>query len=134
MVTLKSQEFLLQAPLSKVRSYLAQTEHYRHILPSEQITDFQHTPTGFSFKAAGQIQLGLEIQTTQDFEMHFKGVKSNPFAFDLYVKLQDAENATCGHIEISADLNLMMKMLVEKPLQKLIAQMAMNLAEELKAR
>jgi len=133
MVTFKSQEFLLQAPLSKVSSYLAQTQHYQHILPSEQITDFQYSPTGFSFKAAGQIQLGLELQPTQVNELHFKGLESNPFAFDLYVKLQEAENATCGHIEISADLNMMMKMLVEKPLQKLIAQMAMNLAEEIKA-
>jgi carbon monoxide dehydrogenase subunit G len=133
MVTLKSQEFLLQAPLSKVCKYLAQTQHYQYILPPEQITDFQFTPTGFSFKAAGQIQLGLEIQPTQDHELHFKGVASNPFAFDLFVRLQETENVTCGQIEISADLNMMMKMLVEKPLQKLIAQMATNLAEALKA-
>ena len=133
MVKLKSQEFVLQAPLSKVRNYLAQTQHYQYILPTEQISDFQFTPTGFSFKAAGQIQLGLEIQNTQDNELHFTGVASNPFAFDLFVRLQETQNATSGHIEISADLNMMMKMLVEKPLQKLIAQMATNLAEALKA-
>lgn len=133
MITLKSQDFLLQASLFVVRNYLAQTQHYQHLLPPEQITDFQYTPTGFSFKAAGHIQLGLEIQPPQGNDLHFKGVASNPFAFELYIRLEEVENATCGYIEISADLNMMMKMLVEKPLQKLIAQMATNLAEALKA-
>lgn len=133
MVTLKSQEFLLQAPVSKLCKYLGQTQHYQHLLPPEQISDFKYTPTGFSFKAAGQIQLGLEIQPPQGNDLHFKGVASNPFAFELYIRLEEVENATCGYIEISADLNMMMKMLVEKPLQKLIGQMAVNLAEEIKA-
>lgn len=133
MVTLKSQEFLLQAPLSKVCKYLAQTQHYQYILPPEQITDFQFTPTGFSFKAAGQIQLGLEKKEFTPNTLHFQGSKSNPFAFELKIELKEIEVNTTGYIQIDADLNLMMKMLVEKPLQKLIAQMAANLAEALKA-
>ena len=63
--------------------------------------------------------------------LHFKGLQSNPFAFDLYVHFQQQEGQTTGHIEIKADLNMMLKMLIEKPLQKLLTEMAANLAAQL---
>jgi hypothetical protein len=77
------------------------------------------------------VHLSLEKQTATAQLLHFKGLPTNPFAFDLFVHLQQQEGQTTGHIEIKADLNMMLKMLVEKPLQKLLAEMAANLAVEL---
>jgi carbon monoxide dehydrogenase subunit G len=87
----------------------------------------------FHIDSAGQIELTLEKQLIETKLLHFKGAKSNPFAFDLYVHLQPEDNATKGFIEIKADLNMMLKMLVEKPLQKLLTEMASNLATQLSA-
>jgi carbon monoxide dehydrogenase subunit G len=103
------------------------------LLPENQTSGFQCSPSQFSFKAAGQIELTLEKQLIETKLLHFKGAKSNPFAFDLFVHLQPEDNATKGFIEIKADLNMMLKMLVEKPLQKLLTEMASNLATQLSA-
>lgn len=131
MLTLKSQEFALEAPIEQVLQFLSETQNYKLILPENQIADFQSTPTQFSFKAAGQIHLTLEKQEANAERLHFKGASSNPFAFDLFVRMQQVQNTTKGYIEIKADVNMMLKMLIEKPLQKLLAEMAHNLAAQL---
>ena len=131
MLTLKSQEFALEAGSDRILDFLSDTKNYGLLLPSNQTSDFQYTPTQFSFKAAGQVQLSLEKQTATQQLLHFKGLPTNPFAFDLFVHLQQQEEQTTGHIEIKADLNMMLKMLVEKPLQKLLTEMAANLAAQL---
>lgn len=131
MLTLKSQAFEIAAATALVNDFLATTANYQLLLPENQTSGFQSTPSQFSFKAAGQIELTLEKHLIEDTLLHFKGAKSNPFAFDLFVHLQPAGNATTGFIEIKADLNMMLKMLVEKPLQKLLTEMASNLATQL---
>jgi carbon monoxide dehydrogenase subunit G len=131
MLTLKSHEFTLEAACEQVLQFLSETQNYKLILPESQIADFQSTPTQFSFKAAGQIHLTLEKQEAKATLLHFKGAKNNPFAFDLFVRIQPAQNGTQGFIEIKADVNMMLKMLVEKPLQKLLTEMAHNLALQL---
>jgi carbon monoxide dehydrogenase subunit G len=131
MLKLKSQEFTLEAAIENVLQFLSETQNYKRILPENQIADFQSTPTQFSFKAAGQIHLTLEKQEANNELLHFKGASSNPFAFDLFVRMQQVQNCTKGYIEIHADVNMMLKMLIEKPLQKLLTEMANNLAVEL---
>jgi carbon monoxide dehydrogenase subunit G len=131
MLTLKSQEFQLPSAIEQVSDFLANTANYALLLPENQTTDFQCTPTQFSFKAAGQIHLTLEKQTVETTLLHFKGAPTNPFAFDLFVHLSAETQGTKGFIEINADLNMMLKMLIEKPLQKLLIEMASNLAAQL---
>ncbi|MDP4596907.1 MAG: hypothetical protein NWS92_08030 [Crocinitomicaceae bacterium] len=133
MLTLKSQEFNLAAQAEQVVNFLSETKNYALLLPENQTSGFQCSPSQFSFKAAGQIELTLEKQLVENNFLHFKGAKSNPFAFDLYVRIQAEQNITKGYIEIKADLNMMLKMLVEKPLQKLLTEMASNLATQLSA-
>ena len=133
MLTLKSQEFTLAAQAEQVLAFLSETKNYALLLPENQTSGFQCSPTQFSFKAAGQIELTLEKQLVETNLLHFKGAKSNPFAFDLFVHLQPEDNTTKGFIEIKADINMMLKMLVEKPLQKLLTEMAINLATQLSA-
>ena len=131
MLTLKSQEFTLAAQAEQVLAFLSETKNYELLLPENQTSDFQCSPTQFSFKAAGQVHLTLEKQAVEANLLHFKGAKSNPFAFDLYVRIQAEQNTTKGYIEIKADLNMMLKMLIEKPLQKLLTEMARNLSAQL---
>lgn len=133
MFTLKSQEFTLEAPIERVLEFLSETQNYKLILSENQITNFQSSPSQFSFKVAGQIHLTLEKQEVNAELLHFKGASSNPFAFDLFVRMQQVKDSTKGYIEIKADVNLMLKMLIEKPLQKLLTEMAYNLAAQLSA-
>jgi len=131
MRTLKSQQFGIEQSTDRVLEFLSEPKNYGLLLPKEQTSDFQYTTTQFSFKAAGQFHLALEKQAAVTHLLHFKGLPSNPFAFDLFVRMQQVQNCTKGYIETHADVNMMLKMLIEKPLQKLLTEMANNLAVEL---
>jgi hypothetical protein len=133
MLTLKSQDFTIKTSVEQVQLFLSETKNYQLILPENQTSDFQSTPTQFSFKAAGQIHLTLEKQDADASLLHFKGASNNPFSFDLFVRMQQVQDSTIGYIEIKADVNMMLKMLIEKPLQKLLTEMAFNLAAQLRA-
>ncbi len=131
MVKIKSQVFSFVAHLEKVQAYLSDCANFEHLLPKAQTSDFQSNETGFSFKAAGNFQLTLEKAACSDSCMQFKGSKSNPFPFDLQIFFNTNEGLTTGHIEINADVNMMLKMLIEKHLQKLLQEMAVNLSAAL---
>jgi hypothetical protein len=133
MVQIKSQVFSFATPLEKVAAYLENCSNYSHLLPQNQISDFMATEQGFSFKAAGNFMLGLEKQQSNEQGIKFIGVQKNPFPFDLQIHLQAINAQTTGFIEINADVNMMMRMLLEKPLQKLLQDMAINLETALQA-
>ena len=131
MRTLKSQQFAIEQSTDRVLEFLSEPKNYGLLLPKEQTSDFQYTTTTFSFKAAGQVHLALEKQTSLNHMLHFRGLPSNPFAFDLFVYLEQTEKQTTGYIEIQAELNMMLQVLIEKPLQKLLGEMAENLRQHL---
>jgi carbon monoxide dehydrogenase subunit G len=133
MLKLKSQTFEIQAESQRVLAFLAIASNYKVLLPSDQTSDFQASDKQFSFKAAGQVQLALEMQSVTAQSIHFIGLKSNPFAFDLSIHVLAQGVLTIGHIEINADVNMMLKMLIEKPLQKLLVEMAENLSRVMAA-
>lgn len=131
MRTLKSQQFAIEQSTDRVLEFLSEPKNYGLLLPKEQTSDFQYTTTTFSFKAAGQVHLALEKQAAVNHLLHFRGLPSNPFAFDLFVHLEQTEKQTTGYIEIQAELDMVLQMLIEKPLQKLLGEMAENLRQHL---
>lgn len=131
MVEIKTKEFIVNAPIEKVHAFLSETKNYVLILPKEQISDFQFSTDQFSFKAAGQVTLTLVKGTCTLHELQFNGMKGNPFVFNLLVFLDAKNEHTSGHIQINAELNMMFKMLIEKPLHQLLAKMAENLSKQL---
>lgn len=131
MVEIKTKEFIVNAPIEKVHSFLNETKNYVLILPKEQISDFQFSADQFSFKAAGQVTLTLQKGASTLNALKFTGVKENPFAFNLLVFLDSKNDFTSGYIQINAELNMMFKMLIEKPLHQLLAKMAENLSNHL---
>jgi len=131
LTTLKSQVFQSDVPMERIVGFLSENENFRVLLPSNQISDFKCSKDQFSFKFAGQIELALEkIEVTTE-SLHFKGLPSNPIDFELFVYLQQKKNHTTGFILVNAQLNPMMKMLIQNPLQKLLSQIAENLALQL---
>jgi hypothetical protein len=131
MVQIKSQVFTFSVPPEKVASYLNNCANYKNLLPKDQVSDFNFTDQGFSFKAAGNFLLGLEKQESNERGIKFIGVQKNPFPFDLQIHFQEHNTQTTGFIEIHADINMMLRMLLEKPLQKLLQEMAINLESAL---
>lgn len=131
MVRIQSPVLNVHASKEKVHRFLLTFSNYELLLPQEQVSDFKCLENGFSFKAAGNFLLELSLESQTENALHFVGSKQNPFPFELSIQIQEELDSTKGSIEIKADVNMMMKMLLEKPLQKLLQQMTNNLEQQL---
>lgn len=95
----------------------------------EQVTNWKSDKVSCSFTIQGMADVNMKIHETElDTHVHMKSHGKVPFGFDLISRLDAVdENKTKVHIEVDADLNPMMKMMVQRPLQNLVNIMAEKL-------
>lgn len=120
-------------PVDKVYTFLADMNNHQQLMP-ENIYNWSSTKDDASFTIQNMAKLAIKI-TTRDENKEVIAIPTEKAPFDLELKWTVADNGkggtTASHI-ISADLNMMMKMLAAGPLQKLADHQTERLAEILK--
>lgn len=125
-----SDKVLIQTNKEKVFQHLMVMPNYEALFPEDRISDFQSDENSFSVKIAGQGRIKLErSEVTENEKITLKAVDDKPFQMDLNILLEDNEGKTKGHILANADLNPFIKMVAQKPLDKLFNSMAKKLAK-----
>lgn len=125
---IKTSNALVNAPIESVFDYLSQAENLENLLPADKISDFQSDEAGCSFKAQGGIVIPLIYSSKESpttIKMH-SGDKA-PFSYTLTIQLTPYLEKCEGFIEFDANINMFMKMMVEKPLIHLFEVMTQNL-------
>lgn len=119
-----SNKALVEAPIQTVFDFLINCENLYHILPQDKMSDWEATNTSCSFKIQGGFVIPLiQIETVSPTTIVMKSGEKAPFSFTLTVNLMDVNGATEGVIAFDGDVNVFMKMLVEKPLTNLFNYM-----------
>ncbi|MFA4868210.1 MAG: SRPBCC family protein [Pedobacter sp.] len=120
-------------PVEKVYAFLADMNNHQQLMP-ENIYNWSSTEDEASFTIQNMAKLAIKI-TSRVENKELIAVPTEKAPFDLELKWTVADNGkggtTASHI-ISADLNMMMKMLASGPLQKLADHQTERLAEILK--
>jgi len=95
-------------------------------IPKDKIENWQATKETCSFTIPKVGDGGLEIVHSEPCKMvKYGGTGNLPFALNLWIQfVQVAPNDTKMKLTIKADLNMMMKMSLKKPLQQGVDQMA----------
>ncbi len=111
-----------------VASFLKDSQNLIYMLPQDQIADWRATSEECSFKVQGAVIISL-IQdgyegTTKIF---MKSGEKSPFPFRLTIHLEDQDDQTNGYIAFDGEVNVFLKMMVEKPLTALFNIMSENL-------
>lgn len=96
------------------------------VLPAEQVSNFEATETGCSFKVTGGFVINIErVSEERPGLIQFASQKGTPIRFDLKVLIASlAADKSSVQVRCDADLNPFMKMMVEKPLQAIFIGMA----------
>jgi len=131
-MTIDSKPALVSAPKDVIIHFLEDTRNLIHLLPQDNISDFQADISSCSFKAQGGIfTIALHQNGKEGNEKLFlKSGEGSPFPFDLTINLKDvSEFQTEGHIHFSGEVNMFMKMMVERPLTSLFNYMSKQLQE-----
>lgn len=123
----------VNSPVEKVYAFLADMNNHQQLMP-ENIYNWSSTKDAASFTIQNMAKLAIEISNRVE-NQELTAVPTEKAPFDLELKWTVADNGnggtTASHI-ISADLNMMMKMLAVGPLQKLADHQTSRLAELLK--
>ncbi|WP_449437711.1 SRPBCC family protein [Pedobacter steynii] len=123
----------LNLPIEKVYAFLADLNNHQQLMP-ENIYNWSSTTDEASFTIQNMAKLAIKIsERIENKELIAIPTEKPPF--DVELKWTVADNGNGGTIAkhiISADLNMMMKMLATKPLQSLADHQTERLAEVLK--
>jgi carbon monoxide dehydrogenase subunit G len=114
--------------ISEVFDFLADLNNHQQLMP-ENIYNWSSTKDEARFTIQNMAKLALKVSSiTKDKEIVVKPSESAPFELELKWTLQDlGDGKTEARYTISADLNMMMKMIVSGPLQKLVDHEASQL-------
>lgn len=123
-----STKALVAAPAQTVFDFLINTENLYHILPQDKIAEWKADSTSCSFKVQGGITISLiQVESVAPSKIVMKSGEKSPFPFTLTVHLDDQNGQTEGYIAFDGEVNMFMKMLVDKPLTNLFNYMSNKL-------
>jgi len=123
MTTFKSPEVIANKSAEDFFNKIGDLNNLKEIMPS-QIENYESTETTCSFKMQGMPRLALEIAEKTEFSKISLTAKGSqiPFSLDCFITEKGEECQV--RLEINAELNMMMKMMVEKPLTQFLDVLA----------
>ncbi len=111
----------IDKPVSEVFDFLADLNNHQQLMP-DNIYNWSSTKDEARFTIQNMAKLSLKVSSiTKNKEIIVKPLEEAPFELELKWTLNDlGDGKTEAIYTISADLNMMMKMIVSGPLQKLV--------------
>lgn len=117
MTRIESKKTEIDQPAEKLFTFLCDFNNFQKLMPP-QVTNWQSTADECSFTISGMATIGMKI--IEKVPHSLIKITTNgkvPFQFNLDITLQAlSENKTEGQLVFNAELNPMIKMMVEKPL------------------
>jgi carbon monoxide dehydrogenase subunit G len=119
----------VQKPAADVYRFLADLNNHQQLMP-ENIYNWTSTRDEAHFTIQNMAKLVLQVTNRiENAEIIINPAEEPPFAMELKWLLEEKDGSTIATYKIAADLNMMMKMLVSGPLQKLADSETSRLAE-----
>lgn len=120
----------INLPIEKVYAFLADLNNHQQLMP-ENIYNWSSTEDEASFTIQNMAKLAIKISNRiENQEIVAIPTEKPPFDVELKWTVTAAENgSTTAQHTITADLNMMMKMLAAGPLQKLVDYQTNKLKE-----
>jgi carbon monoxide dehydrogenase subunit G len=111
---------VVNKPVNEVYSFLADLNNHQQLMP-DNIYNWSSTKDEARFTIQNMAKLALKVSTlVENKEINIIPSEKAPFDVELKWTLTDIDSGTTEvKLTISADLNMMMKMLASGPLQKL---------------
>ena len=128
METFKSPEVIVNRSAKDFFIKIGDLNNLKEIIPSS-IKDFESTETTCSFKMKGMPALNLELFEKTPFSKISLSAKGSQVPFSLDCIISDKGDQCQARLEINAELNMMMKMMLEKPLTQFLDVLARKIEQ-----
>ena len=116
-------------PVSEVYTFLADMNNHRHLMP-DNIINWTSTANVANFEIENITKLALKIdERVVNALVKVTPAEKPPFDMELKWALLATDNGTQATFTITADLNMLMKMVASSPLKKLTEEETQRLAQ-----
>jgi carbon monoxide dehydrogenase subunit G len=118
MTKIESNKVEIENSAENVFNYLSNFNNFQKLMPP-QVSNWTATEDECSFAISGMATIGMKIlEKTPNTHIKISSNGKVPFDFILHVNIASlGDNKTSGQLVFEADLNPMIKMMVEKPLK-----------------
>jgi carbon monoxide dehydrogenase subunit G len=125
MTNYKSSTITVQKSQSQVFDFLSDYNNFGKLMP-EQVTGWTSTNTECSFTIQGMASLQMKIIERRASDLiSMESFGKTPIEFKLYVTIESISPDSCTVlVSIDADINPMLKMMLDKPLTNLVEKLA----------
>jgi len=128
MATFTSPEVIVNRSAEDFFIKIGDLNNLKEIMPSS-IKDFRSTETTCSFKMKGMPALNLALKEKKPFSKISLTGNGSQVLFSLDCFITKKGNKCQARLEINAELNMMMKMMVEKPLTQFLNVLASKMEQ-----
>ena len=125
MTRIESKQVRIARSAQELYDFLQDMGNFQQLLPQDRISEWKSDGRSCSFKVQGAATIGLQLDGgTPNTLVRMKSTERAPFPFTLDVHLVEDSGSTNAHQVFEADLNPVIKMMVEKPLKNLFDHIA----------
>lgn len=118
-MTIFESKVLINKGIGEVYSFLDDFNNHESLMP-ENISNWSSSKDNASFSIQNMANIALKVASrTPNKEILIVPAAEAPIALNLKWSLNEVDGKTEAKLTISAELNMMMKMLASGPLQKL---------------
>lgn len=117
-MTVIESEVTVDAPAASVYNFLTDLNNHQQLMP-ENVVGWTATKDVARFNIQNMAKLVLQIASHNPTEILINAVENPPFPLELKWQIKEAGTQTNVAFTISAEMNMMMKMLASGQLQKL---------------
>jgi carbon monoxide dehydrogenase subunit G len=130
MTNYKSNLITVQKTQSEVFNFLSDYNNFGKLMP-EQVTNWQSTDTECSFTIQGMASLQMKIVERRANDLiSMESFGKTPIKFTLFVNIEAVNDQSCtALVSIDADINPMLKMMLDKPLSNLVEKLATKIPQ-----
>ena len=126
MDKIQSHEVLVNKEPKELFNLLSDLRNLKKIIP-DSINASNITQSTCSLKISGLAEISLKISEKKPFSRISLLSDKSPIPFTLNCNIVDKNNKSLAVLSINTKLNFMTKIMVEKPLKKLLNSLAENL-------
>lgn len=131
MTVLESERSVIPHSQEAVFNYLADFRNFDHLIPHDKVSDWQATENSCSFRISGMADINMEfVSKDPHSELVISSTGKTPISFKMRIFIDKADETTSeGRIIMEADLNPMLKLMAERPLQNFLNMLASKMPE-----
>ncbi|MFC3197478.1 SRPBCC family protein [Parapedobacter deserti] len=120
-MTVIDNQVVVNRPVAEVYGFLADCNNHQQLMP-EEAYNWSSTRDTASFAIKNMAKLSIKVNNrNENSEVVFGPSEKVPFDVTLRWRVEpQGDHATLASLVVEAELNMMMKMLAAKPLQKLV--------------